>query len=73
MKKSPDNNLQVKRASSWKPSLIAAGTLAVIQACLTVEGMGIEGFVLWVLILFTGYWLLFMIVGWLWRKFQDRR
>ena len=53
--------------------MIPVGVLAVIQACLTVEGMGIEGFVLWVVILFVGYWLLFMIAGWLWRRFQDRR
>ncbi len=73
MKRDPGNNRQVKRASSWRPPVVAAGILAVIQACLTVEGMGIEGFVLWVLILFVGYWLLFRVVGWLWRKFQDRK
>lgn len=67
------DNRQLKRATSWKAPVIAAGILAVIQACLTVEGMGIEGFVLWVIILFAGYWLLFMIARWLWRKFQDRR
>jgi hypothetical protein len=67
------DNRQLKRASSRKAPVIAAGILAVIQACLTVEGMGIEGFVLWVIILFVGYWLLFMVAGWLWRKFQDRR
>jgi hypothetical protein len=63
---------QRKRASFSKPPVIAAGTLAVIQACLTVEGMGIEGFVLWVLILFAGYWLLFMALRWAWQKFQRR-
>lgn len=72
MKANPDSSKLVKRASSWKPPVIAAGILAVVQACLTVEGMGIEGFVLWVIILFVGYWLLFMAARWLWRKFQDR-
>lgn len=72
MKRDPDNNRQVKRASSWKPPVIVAGILSVIQACLTVEGMEIEGFVLWVLILFVGYWLLFMILRWVWQRFQHR-
>lgn len=51
---------------------VAAAILAIVQACLTIEGMGIEGFVLWVLILFVGYWLLFTILAWLWRRFRDR-
>ncbi len=72
MKENPDINKQIRRASSWKTPVIAAAILAVVQACLTVEGMGIEGFVLWVLILFVGYWLLIMAARWLWRKFQDR-
>ena len=72
MKVNPGHNKQGRRASSSKPLVIAAAILAVIQACLTVEGMGIEGFVLWVMILFVGYWLLFMVLRWLWRKFQDR-
>lgn len=61
-----------KRRSSWKPMAVAAAILAIVQACLTIEGMGIEGFVLWVLILFVGYWLLFTILAWLWRRFRDR-
>ncbi len=73
MKENPDNDGQFKqRASSWKPLVIAAAILAVVQACFTVEGMGIEGFILWVLILFVGYWLLFMFVRWVWQKFKDR-
>ena len=51
---------------------IAAAILAVIQACLTIEGRGIEGFVLWVLIFFIGYWLLFTLLLWLWRRLRDR-
>ncbi len=31
-----------------------------------------EGFVLWVIILFAGYWLLFTLVIWLWQRFRDR-
>ena len=72
MKENPDAKKPVKRASSWKSPMIAAGILAVIQACFTVEGMGIEGFVLWVLILFVGYWLLIMAIRWVWWKIQDR-
>ena len=51
---------------------IAALILAVTQACLTIEGMGIEGFVLWVIILFAGYWLLFTVLVWILRKLRDR-
>ena len=51
---------------------IAAMVLAVTQACLTIRGMGIEGFVLWVLILFVGYWLFFNFLLWLVRKIRDR-
>jgi fatty acid desaturase len=73
MKEDPDNNGQSKRrASSSKPLVALAAILAVIQACFTVEGMGIEGFILWVLILFVGYWLFFMFVRWVWQKFNNR-
>jgi fatty acid desaturase len=51
---------------------IAALLLAVIQACLTIEGMGIEGFVLWVIILFAGYWIFFTLLLWIVRKIRDR-
>jgi hypothetical protein len=53
--------------------VIASAVLAVVQACLTIEGMGIEGFVLWVLILFGFYLLLFNSILWLWQKRKDRR
>ena len=72
MKENPDPNRQVKRASPWKAPVIAAGILALLHACLTVQGMGVEGFVLWVIILFIGYWLLFMMIRWIWRRIQDR-
>ena len=73
MKANPENDRPVKRRSpSWKLLVIAAAILAVIQACFTIEGMGIEGFVLWVLILFVGYWLFFTFLVWLWGRFRDR-
>lgn len=72
MKENQATDRPVKRASFGKAAAIAAGILAVVQACLTVEGMGIEGFVLWVIILFVGYWLLLMGVHWLWQKLQKR-
>lgn len=72
MKESPEIDPVVKRRSTWKPLAVAAAIIAVIQACLTIEGMGIEGFVLWVLILFVGYWLFFTFLVWLWRRFRDR-
>ena len=72
MKENPKDNIQVKRRSTWKPFAAAAAVLAVIQACLTIEGRGIEGFILWVLILFVGYWLFFTLLAWLWQKYRDR-
>jgi hypothetical protein len=73
MKENPENDTRAKRRSpSWKLLAVAAAILAVIQACLTIEGMGIEGFILWVLILFVGYWLFFTLALWLWRRFRDR-
>lgn len=58
--------------AAWKPSVVAAAVLSVVQACLTIEGRGIEGFILWVLIFFVGYWLLFTFLIWLWQKRKDR-
>lgn len=73
MKESSENDTRGKRRSStWKPLATAAAVIAVIQACLTIEGMGIEGFVLWVVILFVGYWLFFTFLVWLWQKYRDR-
>ena len=63
----------VKRGSVRKPLFVAAAILAVVQACLTIEGMGIEGFILWLLILFGFYLLLFNFLLWLWQKRKDRR
>ena len=72
MKENPENDTRVKRRSTWKLLAAAAAIIAVIQACLTIEGMGIEGFILWVLILFVAYWLFFTVVVWLWQRFRDR-
>jgi hypothetical protein len=73
MKENPENNLQVKRRpSAWKQSVLPAVMMAVIQAYLTISGMGIEGFVLWVLIMFVAYWLLFTFLILVWRRFRDR-
>jgi hypothetical protein len=72
MKENPENSTRVKRRSTWKPLATAAAILAVIQACFTIEGMGIEGFILWVIILFIGYLLFFTALVWLWQRFRDR-
>jgi hypothetical protein len=44
----------------------------VTQSCLTISGRGIEGFILWIVILFVGYWLLFTFLLWLWRVLKRR-
>ena len=75
MKENPENvnDARVKRRPpTWKQTAIVAAIISVIQACLTIEGMGIEGFVLWVIILFVGYWLFFTFLIWLWRRLSDR-
>jgi hypothetical protein len=72
MKENPQNNAQGKRRYTWKPLVTAAAIIAIIQACLTIEGRGIEGFILWVIILFVTYWLLFSFLAWLWRRFGGR-
>jgi hypothetical protein len=61
-----------RRPATGKASAIAAAVLAVTQACLTIEGMGIEGFILWVIIFFLVYWLLFTFLIWLWQRFRSR-
>jgi hypothetical protein len=73
MKENQDHDAQAKRRSpTWKSLATAAAILAVMQACLTIRGRGIEGFVLWVLILFVGYWLLFTFLVGLWGRLKDR-
>jgi hypothetical protein len=74
MKENPGNrnDTRVKQRSRWKPLATAAAIIAIIQACLTIEGMGIEGFILWVIILFVAYWLFFTFLVWLWRRFRNR-
>jgi hypothetical protein len=73
MKENSESDPHTKRRTpSWKLMAAASAILAVIQACFTIEGMGIEGFVLWVLLLFVGYWLFFTFLVWLWGRFKDR-
>jgi hypothetical protein len=73
MKENPQNNnsARVKRPA-WKLLATMAAVIAVIQACLTIEGRGIEGFILWVIILFVAYWLLFSLLAWMWQRFTRR-
>ena len=73
MKENSENHAPARRRSpAWKPLVTASAILAVVQACLTIEGRGIEGFILWVIILFVGYLLLFTLLIWLWGKLRDR-
>ena len=74
MKENPENgdHARVKQRSTWKPLATAAAIVAIIQACLTIEGRGIEGFILWVIILFVAYWLFFTFLRWLWRRLRNR-
>ena len=73
MEKNAGNDTQRKnRLSSWRLHAAAAAIIAVVQACLTINGRGIEGFILWVIILFVGYWLFFTLLTWALRKYRDR-
>jgi hypothetical protein len=74
MKENPENgdHARVKQRSTWKPLATAAAIVAIIQACLTIEGRGIEGFILWVILLFIGYLLFFSFLVWILRRFRDR-
>jgi fatty acid desaturase len=73
MSEKPANETGAKRRRSvGRTFAVAAAILAVVQACLTIRGRGIEGFVLWVLILFAGYWLLFTLLAWVWGKLRNR-
>ena len=68
MRENPDK----PHPSMWRQSAKLAAIVAVIQAFLTISGRGIEGFVLWILILFVTYWLLFTFLIWLWRVITRR-
>jgi hypothetical protein len=72
MKEPLQSHKPVGRRPAWKLLAIASAILAVIQACLTIEGRGIEGFILWVIILFVGYVLFFTLVIWLVQRFRNR-
>lgn len=64
--------MRAKRRSAGRTLALVAAILAVLQACLTIEGRGIEGFIAWVIILFAAYWLLFMFLRWLWDRLRNR-
>jgi hypothetical protein len=68
MRENPDK----PRTSAWRQSAKLAAIVAVVQTFLTISGRGIEGFFLWMLILFVAYWLLFTFLIWLWRRFVRR-
>jgi hypothetical protein len=72
MKETPEKDNRARRLLTGRPLAIAAAILAVVHACLVIEGRGIEGFVLWVVILFVAYWLLFQLLIWLSRKLRER-
>ncbi|HLO32536.1 MAG TPA: hypothetical protein VK249_25540 [Anaerolineales bacterium] len=72
-KPEPIKDVPVKRSPlRWKQTALLAAVLAVIQACLTINGRGIEGFILWIVILFVIYWLLFTFLVWLWGVLKKR-
>jgi hypothetical protein len=75
MKESPDNikkALARHRPSVWRQGAKIAAVVAVIQACLTIEGRGIEGFIVAVILIFVAYWLVFTFIIWLWRRRTGR-
>jgi hypothetical protein len=72
MKENPENGPKARQRPTWKLLATVSAILAVVQACLTIEGRGIEGFILWVIILFVGYLLLFALLIWLWEKLRNR-
>ena len=75
MKESPENiqnALARRRPSVWRQGAKVAAVVAVIQACLTIEGRGIEGFIVAVIIIFVAYWLVFTFIIWLWRRHTGR-
>ena len=74
MKDTPGNkkDTRVKTRSTPKLLAAAAAALAVIQACLTINGRGLLGFVLWVIVFFVAYWLIFTFLFWVVRRFRDR-
>ncbi|MEO8355432.1 MAG: hypothetical protein ABI621_05940 [Chloroflexota bacterium] len=71
MKGSPENLVR-RRPSAWRQGAKVAAVIAVIQACLTIEGRGIEGFIVAVILIFLAYWLFFTFIVWLWRRRTGR-
>jgi flagellar biosynthesis protein FliQ len=75
MKENPENKKDTRVNPSATPKLLAAAAaiIAFIQACLTINGRGVLGFVLWVIVFFVAYWLVFTFLFWVVRRFTDRR
>ena len=75
MKENPENKKDTRVKPRSTPKLLAgaAAVLAVIQACLTINGRGVLGFVLWVMVFFVAYWLIFMFLFWAVQRFRDRK
>jgi hypothetical protein len=75
MKEKPENvqnALVWRHPSVWRQSAKIAAVIAVIQACLTIQGRGIEGFIAAAILIFVVYWLFFAFVFWLWRRRTGR-
>jgi len=72
MKENPENVRTKYGSLPWKQCAILAAIVAVIQAFLTINGRGITGFILWVLIIFVAYWIVFTFLVWVWRRLRDR-
>lgn len=75
MKERPEavKGVPVKRSPlRWKQTAVLAAGLAVITACLTISGRGIEGFILWIVVFFFLYWLFFTLLIWLWQVLKRR-
>jgi hypothetical protein len=68
----PGEKMMKEKPARWKRTAVLAAVLAVIQACLTISGRGIEGFILWIVIFFVIYWALFTFLVWLWQR-RSRR
>jgi hypothetical protein len=72
VKETPPNFSSRHGPLRLKQTAMLAAVLAVVQACLTINGRGIEGFVLWIFIFFLGYWFLFSFLIWLWGVLRKR-
>ena len=72
MKENPEKTTRAKPRSTPKLLAAAAAIIAFIQACLTINGRGVLGFILWTLAFFVAYWLFFTFLFWVVRRLTDR-